>query len=239
MEKKSSLKSCKFFTALFAFACILFISNSSASTTTLSQLEKEQLHQQYIEILEEVKYTVPWGDGLEDIEVLPIDKFKEEDWVSLEEFKERAIDRIQASIVVLPLNDFQEDSIPKEVYYHQATAAPPANADAALSNTITPLSTTSASRKVRVMHRSTPVDIAVTANFTTQLAGNRQIFASYSNLRTTALQGDFFRTGVDARITGLGSNYAFTIGGRLDYVGFKTLHTLNISFICLPNGVVL
>ncbi|WP_432703195.1 hypothetical protein [Lysinibacillus sphaericus] len=239
MEKKSSIKTYKFFTALFAFACILFISNSNASAAKLSQEEKEQLHQQYIEILNEVKYTVPWGDGLVDIEVSPIDSFEEEDWVSVEEYKQRVIDRIQASVVVLPLNDFQEDWIPKEVYYHQATAATPAKAVAALSNRVTPFSTTSASRKVRVMHRSTPVDIAVSANFTTQLAGNRQIFSSYSNLRTTASEGDFFPKGVNARITGLSSTYAFTIGGRLDYVGVTSHHTLNISFICLPTGVVL
>lgn len=360
MEKKSSLKSCKFFTALFAFACILFISTSSASAAKLSQHEKEQLHQQYIEILEEVKYTVPWGDGLVDIEVSPIDSFEEEDWVSLEEFKIRAIDRIQASIVVEnpvynfedaawgsvedwilpeivnqqademiqaeevvapsnsiknkntpsaaklsqhekeqlhqqyikileevkytvpwgnglvdievspidlfeeedwvsleefkqraidriqanvvvenPVYDFQEDWISKAVLNQQATAATPANAIATLSNAITPSSTTSASRKVKVMHDSTTVDITVSATFTTQLAGNRQIFASYSNLRTTASEGDFYRTGVNARITGLGSTYAFTIGGRLTYVGFTSYHTLNTNFICLPTGVVL
>jgi len=239
MEKKSSLKSCKFFTALFAFACILFISHSSASATTLSQQEKEQLHEQYIEILEEVKSTVTWGEGLVSIEVSPIEDFEEEAWVSLEVFRQRAIETTQSSVVDITFIEFEEDWGSEEVFNHQASAASQANAIATLSNSITPFSSTSASRKVRVRHDSTPVDITVSANFTTQLAGNRQIFASYSNLRTTALEGRFNRTGVNARITRLGSNYEFTIGGSLNYLGFTTNHTLNTTFICLPNGVVL
>ncbi|MGE7839781.1 hypothetical protein ACQKNX_03210 [Lysinibacillus sp. NPDC093712] len=238
MEKKSSIKTYKFFTALFAFACILFITNNSASAE-LSQHAKEQLHQQYIEILNEVKSTYTWGDGLVGIEVSPIEDFEEEAWVSLEEFKQRAIERVQSSVVEIPLKGFEEDWTSEEVFKQQAIEVTQANAVAALSNTITPFSTTSASRMVRVIHGSTPVDIAVSATFTTQLAGSRQIFASYSNLRTTASEGYFNRTGVNARITGLGSNYAFTIGGSLNYLGFTTNHTLNTNFICLPTGVVL
>ncbi|MFJ7647542.1 hypothetical protein ACIQ1H_08330 [Lysinibacillus sp. NPDC097279] len=239
MGKKLSIKIYKFFTVLFAFACILFITNNSASAAELSQQEKEQLHQQYIEILNEVKSTYTWGDGLVDIEVSPIEDFEEEAWVSLEVFKQRAIERVQSSVVEIPLKGFEEDWTSEEVVKQQAIEVTQANAVAALSNTITPFSTTSASRKVRVIHGSTPVDIAVSATFTTQLAGGRQVFASYSNLRTTALDGNFMRTGVNARITGLGSTYAFTIGGEVNYLGFTTQHTLNTSFICLPTGVVL
>ncbi|MFJ7406398.1 MULTISPECIES: hypothetical protein [unclassified Lysinibacillus] len=241
MEKKSSIKTYKFFTALFAFACILFITNNStASATKLSQEEKEQLHQQYIEILNEVKSTVTWGDGLVDIEVSPIEDFEEEAWVSLEVFKQRAIETTTSSVVELPFNYLEDEGWGSEdIFYHQAIENTQANTVAALSNTITPFSTTSASRKVRVRHGSTPVDIAVSATFTTQLSGGRQVFASYSNLRTTASEGNFMRTGVNARITGLGSTYAFTIGGGLNYLGFTTHHTLNTNFICLPTGVVL
>ncbi|MFJ7666999.1 hypothetical protein ACIQXI_07815 [Lysinibacillus sp. NPDC097195] len=224
----------KVFTALFAFACILFISNSSASATTLSQQEKEQLHQQYIEILEEVKSTVTWGEGLVSIEVSPIEDFEEEAWVSLEVFRQRAIETTQSSVVDITFIEFEEDWGSEEVFNHKASAASQTNAITTLSNSITPFSSTS-----RVRHDSTPVDITVSANFTTQLAGNRQIFASYSNLRNTASEGHFNRTGVNARITRLGSNYEFTIGGNLNYLGFTTNHTLNTNFICLPNGVVL
>ncbi|MFJ7841670.1 hypothetical protein ACIQXG_19760 [Lysinibacillus sphaericus] len=110
MEKKSLIKSYKLFTVLFIFACILFITNNSnASAAELSQQEqeKEELYQQYIEILEEVKATVTWGDGLEGIEVSPIDEFEEEDWVSPEVFRQRAIERVQSSVV--EIDETEED----------------------------------------------------------------------------------------------------------------------------------
>ncbi|MFJ7669399.1 hypothetical protein ACIQXI_20215 [Lysinibacillus sp. NPDC097195] len=100
MESK---KTYKLFTIVFALACILLIffitKNGAAPVAVLSQQEKEELYQQYLEILEEVKATVTWGDGLEGIEVAPIDSFEEEDWVTPEVFKQRAIDRVQASVV--------------------------------------------------------------------------------------------------------------------------------------------
>lgn len=100
MESK---KTYKLFTILFALASILLIffitKNSATPVADLSQQEKEELYRQYLEILEEVKATVTWGDGLEGIEVAPIDSFEEEDWVTPEVFKQRAIDRVQASVV--------------------------------------------------------------------------------------------------------------------------------------------
>ena len=104
------IKSYKLFTVLFIFACILFITNNStASVAELSQQEqeKEELYQQYIEILEEVKATVTWGDGLEGIEVSPIDEFEEEGWVSPEVFRQRAIERVQSSVV--EIDETEED----------------------------------------------------------------------------------------------------------------------------------
>ena len=111
MEKKRRLKTYKLFTILFALACIPFIffitKIDTAPVTELSQQEKEELYQQYIEILEEVKATVTWGDGLEGIEVSPIDEFEEEDWVSPEVFRQRAIERVQSSVV--EIDETEED----------------------------------------------------------------------------------------------------------------------------------
>ncbi len=246
MEKKSLIKSYKLFTVLFIFACILFITNNStASAAELSQQEqeKEELYQQYIEILEEVKATVTWGDGLEGIEVSPIDEFEEEDWVSPEVFRQRAIERVQSSVVEIeipeiPFYEFEEDRFSEKIFERRAIGATQANPVAALANNITLLSTTSASRKVRVLHESTPIDITIFATFTTQLSDGRQVLTGYSNLRTIPSRGFFTRTGVDARITNRGTTYAFTIGGSLKYVGLTTYHTLNTKFYCSPTGVV-
>ncbi len=192
-----------------AFACIFFIANNStASVAELSQEEKEALHQQYVEILNEVKSTVSWGDSLVDIEVTPISKFKEEDWVSPEVFKQRAIDATQANAVEVP------------------------------STGIAPRSTGSASHKIEINHGSTPVNITVSASFTTQLSGGRQVFTNYSNLGFTSSKGDWTKTGVDARIIDGGRTYTFTIGGSLNYLGLTSYHTLNTDFLCSSTGVI-
>jgi len=239
MKKKSLIKSYKLFTVLFTFACILFITNNStASATELSQQEKEELYQQYIEILEEVKATVTWGDDLVDIEVAPISSFTDEAWVSLEVFRQRAIERVQASFVEVPINEFGEDWVSEEVLKQRAINATQANAVAALPHSITPFSTDSAWRNLTVKHGSTRVNINVSAIFRTQLSDGRQRFIDYTNLRTISSRGEFTRTGVDARITNRGTTYEFTIGGRLDYLNLYSYHTLNTKFYCSPTGVV-
>lgn len=208
VENKST-KISDFLTTIFAFACIFFIANNStASAAELSQKEKEALHQQYVEILNEVKSTVTWGESLVDIEVSPISEFKEEDWVSPEVFKQRAIDATQANAVAVP------------------------------STGITARSSGSASHKISVNHGSTPVNITVSASFTTQLSGGRQVFTDYSNLSFTSSNGTFTKSGVNARIIDGGRTYTFTIGGNLNYLGLTSYHTLNTDFLCSSTGVI-
>ncbi|MEC1179760.1 hypothetical protein P9B03_14775 [Metasolibacillus meyeri] len=210
MENKSMIIY-KFFTTIFAITCIFFITNNGkVLAAELSQKEKEELHQQYVEILNEVKSTVQWGDSLVDIEVTPINEFKEEDWVSLEIFKQRAIDATQANAV--------------NIENH--------------SNEIIPFSTSYAAHTISINHGSTPVNITVSAYFTTQLSGSRQVFTGYASLSNTSSKGSFSRTGVDARIIDAGRTYTFTIGGSLSYLGLTSYHTLNTDFLCNANGVV-
>ena len=211
MSKKPINVVFKFFTVLFAL-CIFFIEdNNKVSAAELSQQEKEALHQQYVEILNEVKSTVQWGDSLVNIEVAPISEFKEEDWVSLELFKQRASDAIQANAVKIELP----------------------------SEGITPFSTTSATHILSISHGSTNVNVTVSATFTTQLYNGRQVFTSnYSNLRTSSSKGTFTRTGVDARLIDGGRTYSFTIGGKLTYVGLTSSHVLTTDFLCNSNGTV-
>ncbi|MGE7920771.1 hypothetical protein ACQKM9_17810 [Viridibacillus sp. NPDC093762] len=98
MVTKSKIS--KVFSALFAFACIFIIANNKASAAeALTQGQKEALHEQYVEILNEVKSTVVWGNSLVGIEVAPISEFKEDEWVSPETFKQRAVDATQANAV--------------------------------------------------------------------------------------------------------------------------------------------
>lgn len=152
--------------------------------------------------MNEVKSTVEWGDSLVDIEVAPISEFNEEEWVSPEVFKQRAIDATQANAVNIETS----------------------------SNGIMPYSTSSATHNIGIVHGSTDVSVKVSATFTTQLVSGRQVFLNYSGLGITASKGTWTTTGVDARIIDGGRTFTFTIGGQLSYLGLNSYHTLNTDF---------
>lgn len=142
------------------------------------------------------------------IEVAPIGEFKEDEWVSPEVFKQRAVDATQANAVGVP------------------------------NSGITPFSTSSASHKINISHGSSSVSMTVKATFTTTLSNGRQVFTNYSGLGVSASSGTWKTTGVDARIIDGGRTYTFTIGGQLTYVGLVSSHTLNTDFLCSSSGVV-
>lgn len=61
----------------------------SANPLELTQEQKEDYHKQYVEIIEEINA----GEDTNHLEVEPIDKFKPEDWVKPEEFRQLALVR--------------------------------------------------------------------------------------------------------------------------------------------------
>lgn len=200
----------KLFSLLFAFAFIFVIGNSTASASeALTQEQKEALHKQYVEILDEVKSTVVWGDSLTDIEVAPIENHKDSDWVSPEVFKQRAIDATQANAVELKNTGIQL------------------------------FGTDSASHKIGISHgNGVTATLTVGATFTTQTVSGRQVFSNYSNLSVTSNTGTWTTTGVDARIIDGGRTFTFNIGGKLTYLNLNTFHTLSTDFLCSSGGAV-
>ncbi|MEI3607303.1 hypothetical protein SPD48_16610 [Pseudogracilibacillus sp. SE30717A] len=55
----------------------------------LTQEQKEDYHNQYVDIVNEIND----GDSINHLEVLPLDEFKQEDWIEPEEFRKLAVDR--------------------------------------------------------------------------------------------------------------------------------------------------
>ncbi|MBS4203440.1 hypothetical protein [Lederbergia citrea] len=55
----------------------------------LTQEQKEEYHKQYVEIVEKINAE----EGTIQLEVVPIDEFKTEDWVEPEKFRQLAVDR--------------------------------------------------------------------------------------------------------------------------------------------------
>jgi PBP1b-binding outer membrane lipoprotein LpoB len=62
----------------------------SVTPLELTQEQKENYHKQYVEIVEELNAV---SNGAYNLEVEPIDKFKPEDWVEPEKFRQLAEDR--------------------------------------------------------------------------------------------------------------------------------------------------
>lgn len=73
--------------------------NITFKTTHITDSEKKILHKKYNEILNEEKSKRTWGESLVNIEVTPIDAFLEEDWVSLDLFRIRVIEAIEADFI--------------------------------------------------------------------------------------------------------------------------------------------
>ena len=200
----------KIFGSLFIFAFIFLVHSESSSANTLTQEQKEALYKEYLEIMEEVKSTVEFGGSVADIEVSPIESFSDEDWVSPEVFKQRAIERAQSIVTNGPSKDFSA------------------------------LSTVSASKVKTIEHGSSNVNVTISATFTTQYNSSygRQVITNFSNVPIKSSKGTWTTTGVDGRIIENGRTATFTIGGKLDYVGIVTSHVLNTDFVCSSTGKV-
>ena len=65
----------------------------SVTPLELTQEQKEDYHKQYAEIVEQINAE---GDPEANLELVPIDEFKTEDWVEPEEFRQIAIERAHA-----------------------------------------------------------------------------------------------------------------------------------------------
>ncbi|WP_181444598.1 hypothetical protein [Bacillus sp. 03113] len=61
----------------------------SVNPLELTQEQKEDYHKQYVEIVEEINAE----EGTNHLEVVPINKFKPEDWVEPEKFRQLAVNR--------------------------------------------------------------------------------------------------------------------------------------------------
>lgn len=189
---------------------IITSNNNVDASEVLTQAEKEVLYNQYLEILEQVKSTVEWGDTLEGATLAPINEFNEADWVTPEVFEQRAISAIQAEFVDVPKPE------------------------------ISLFSTTSATRNKTITHSNSSVTISISATFTTGLSGGSQVFTGYSNLvtKSTTTGATFSRTGVTASILDRGRTYSFTIGGTVNFSGVVLSHTVSTDFNCSSTGVV-
>ncbi|MEB2298009.1 hypothetical protein LAV72_00010 [Lysinibacillus xylanilyticus] len=61
----------------------------SVTPLELTQEQKEKYHKQYVEIVEKINAE----EGTNQLEVVPIDEFKTEDWIEPEKFRQLAVYR--------------------------------------------------------------------------------------------------------------------------------------------------
>ncbi|WP_338657330.1 hypothetical protein V6B14_22425 (plasmid) [Sporosarcina psychrophila] len=121
MKQKFSL----FIGALLLGVGLVSFSSNASAAATLTQDQKEQHHQEYLKIAEELRVEYP--DAL-TFEVANIEDFEEADWVEPEQYRERIIPIIQANIEVVdvksPISTFAASNTPTKygsVYSNSGT----------------------------------------------------------------------------------------------------------------------
>ncbi len=181
----------------------------SVGQAKLTQEQKEAYYKQYVKIIEEV---VADHEGV-SMEVVPFDKYAEEDWVEPGEFRKRAIERANLTFV-----DSQESSQSSPITLAGISKTKSKNFDAD-GHTVT-LNITG--------------DFETAYNFSLQ----RQVFMGINSLTSRATDGSWTQTGYTPdRIDG-GRTYAITVSGRYVLNSIKTNHHVYIEFYCDEKGRV-
>lgn len=196
----------QFITALLATIIILgFVDTASAAVLELTQEQKESYHQQFATIIEEVNSK--YGSN---IELIPLEEFKSEDWLTPDKFQELVTDMATAEFVVSDNN----------------------------SNGIVPYGTAGASKTVTKNLTKVDVDITITGSFNTGLSNGRQVFISYNSITSKSNIGTWTQTGVTPNLIDGQRTYTFYVGGSYVLNGAKDSGNVYVTFYCSSGGEV-
>lgn len=197
-------------TSVAAFALFMIASVASAATSVLTQVEKEALHRQYVEVVQQVKAEY---DGVM-LEVAPIEMFAEEDWIAPEDFKELAIDRANMTFEMAP----QDPSV----------SSPFSTAYASKDGDIKSSSIT------RTITASGSFETAYNAT------AGRQVFFGINSLTSSLKSGTgtWKQTGYTPRRIDGGRTYAIDLSGTFTLNGLVSGHHIYYEFYCSAEGRV-
>ncbi|MBR8661109.1 MULTISPECIES: hypothetical protein [Bacillales] len=182
----------------------------SAYSSELTQKQKEAYHKQYVEIVKEVNAEYPNAN----LEVVPLHKFSEEDWVEPDEFRKLAIARANPTVTIT-------ESVPAEG---------PSLGVQAVSKT----------KSATIDANGTAVTISITGSFETEYNpyANRQVFAGINSITSKASKGTWTQTGYVPRLIDGGRTYEITVGGKLTLNGITSNHNITVEFYCSATGGV-
>lgn len=208
----------KGFTVFFAALVVLgVVQTASATGLDLTQQQKEEYHKQYIEIVNEVNAK----EGSK-ISVVPIDKFKSEDWVEPEEFKRLAIENANLELVSIENVENVENEISKLG--------------------LTPLSgsVVSSTKMATFKSGSTTRYLYVTATFTTQYSpfNQRQLFSGLSSINGTVNPGSFVKSGHTPSLIDGSRTYIINLSGTYWLSGQDWPVSVDLTWYCNADGSV-
>ncbi|KAB8136233.1 hypothetical protein F9U64_10375 [Gracilibacillus oryzae] len=182
----------------------------SGSILELTPHHKESYYEQYSSIVEEVNSEYPDAN----LELLPLDKFKEHEWVSPKEFKEIVKDIANLEFVV--------------------------GENKKSENGFSVLSSTTIAKSKTTTITGTQVTISITGSFDTTLNSSqgRQMFSGINSITSRANKGTWRQTGYTPDLIDGGRTYSIDVGGKFTYNGVSVSRNINIEFFCSPTGKV-
>lgn len=213
--KKITLK--MFASTLLAFALTIFVAGSlktSASTLDLTNAQKLDLYNQYLEIVAEIN----GGSPNATLELLPFESFKDEDFIEPSEFEEYAIER-------------------SNVKFDVVTEA--ANPEGEISPMSTVYNTTSA----KVTSNGSDVTLTINGSFITNYStvNLRQLFGGINYINVSPNKGSWTKatsTGYSAKLADGGRTYFVTVSGTVTINTLKSNHNIELEYFCNTDGSV-
>jgi cell division protein FtsB len=202
-------KMSKFVSSLLALTLVFGVGGgASAYSSELTQKQKEAYHKQYVEIVKEVNAKYPNAN----LEVVPLNKFSEEDWVEPEAFRKLAIARANATVTIT----------------ESAPAEGPSLGAQAVSKT----------KSATIDANGTSVAIYITGSFETEYdpSADRQLFAGINSITSKSSKGTWTQTGYDPSLIDGGRTYEITVGGKLTLNGITSYHNVTVEFYCSATG---
>ncbi|MER2109198.1 MAG: hypothetical protein ABS949_19920 [Solibacillus sp.] len=197
-----------------------FASYNEASASTLSDTQKEELYEQYQEIVEEVR--AEYNLAPEELELSPKSGFTDELWIDPQAFKERAIYLTQLEPTLVEILPTEESLL----------IAPMSTTSNAVTQTLTfKQGSDSTSPSVNVAFRAT---FLIDYNTTQQ----RMVFTNLKSFTATPTAGKWAMGTTKPTITEGGRTLTIVGSGKLDYVDLNLTKTFTLTYTCSSSGTV-
>ncbi|MFS0576786.1 hypothetical protein AB1K83_14200 [Sporosarcina sp. 179-K 3D1 HS] len=172
----------------------------------LTQEQKENYYKEYVTLIELAKSE--YHNAVLEIE--PIDNFKDEDWVEIEEFEKRVEERANDKFVVSKNSDkYSPVSVPKIAKLYIGSNVTTINFKGSFETQL---------------NSNTP--------------GGRQLFSKFNSISSEieGNDGSWSQTGHDSLLIDDGISYMIAVGGKYSENGIISFHNIELEFHCDKNG---